>query len=109
MDMFHLVFSGPETKAAEFVEDLVSHGFPARIDRLCAGFESELLVSFVEALGDGYLGERLDDGTLDGPLGLAEGHGFRLRMHGTVTSQAQGDPLADRVAALEARIAELTK
>lgn len=114
-DFFHLVFAGPEQAAAGFVDDLRAHGFPAEIDRLCAGFEPELLVSFVEALGDGNLGDATypGDGTVVFTPGsaqdLAQKHGFALRMHGWVTGRSAGDPLLDRLAALEAQIAQLTK
>lgn len=112
--LHHMVFSGPERAAESFVDHLMSAGYPAQIDPHCGGFEPELLTTFVEAIGVGFLGDATypGDGSVtftDGsPLDLAQREEFALRLHGVVDNPTMVlDPLLDRLVELEARLADL--
>jgi hypothetical protein len=98
--MFQLIFSGPMGSEGACLDAFGRAGFPVQVAEVHGGFAPEEGTVFVEAIASG-------PDHLPQAVTLAASVGFVLRLHGEIADRPADDPLALRVAALEARLALL--
>ena len=112
--IFHAVFSGPPASQDLFQAAIDAEGFPNQVDPTRGGFPEfepddpdPRPVAWIEIVAH-------HANTLDQLLEVAGRFGYRVRLHGYVmppdrhdAGSGAVDPLADRVAQLEAQIAAM--